>query len=71
MSTCREDLVSEWSALVTDIQSKVEWSCEKERNVIKTLGWFDFCITVFGINSLILITLRSNFIYICLRGDRS
>ncbi|KAL5254288.1 hypothetical protein ACHWQZ_G013913 [Mnemiopsis leidyi] len=37
MSTCKEDLVSEWTELVTDIQSKVKWSCEKEQTVIRML----------------------------------
>ena len=41
MSTCsKEDLTSEWIELVTDVQSKVEWSCEKEQKVVKLLGLY-------------------------------
>jgi len=40
MSADKQDLVSEWTDLVNDIQSKVEWSCEKELTVIKMLGFY-------------------------------
>ena len=40
MSADKQDLVSEWTDLVNDIQSKVEWSCDKELTVIKMLGFY-------------------------------
>ena len=33
-----EQLVTEWSELVTEISDKVNWSCDKESQVVSKLG---------------------------------
>ena len=32
------DLVAEWESLLTDITERINWSCQKEQDVISELG---------------------------------
>lgn len=64
MASEERNLTTEWSTLITEIQSKVEWSCQKEQNVVKMLGKSKCYLNSF--RDLVLVFEKEKGLHCCL-----